>query len=251
MFKPFILALALCSFAIPAAANDYVPPAWPDLLHAMIRFRALDLSDDHILDEYARITDCELYKAFYSDDFKWNKVRTAMRDSAQQNSETFPITFGYEAPLELDRYDFEQKAYLFTERTTIKNINAFVLLEAQNPPCINTPLSAVPQTYRAVLDTALSLSGVPITQKDGEALLQRMQAEGNDSRRIYARFNLTLVYIEPWRKRKASENLLYGAAYTQSKYTDNPTAMRLDARLDSIDFFEDAAMTRLIHQYRF
>jgi len=240
-----LLALCLGSLSWPACADDYVPPTGPNLLRALVRFKALDLSVDPLIDEYAEVTDCDLFKAYYSDDFKWNAVRTAIRQSVRQNIAGFPTSFGYVAELNLDRYDFKQKTYLFSRDNPVTNVNVFRLFEFTEPPCQGREIKFLPKAYRAVLDTPITMAGVPITQKDGEAMLQRMEADGNTARRIYARFNLTITYIEPLRGAGDFNNM--NERYTQFRVNDI-SSVHMDARLDSIDFFEDKALTRLIYE---
>jgi len=59
---------------------------------------------------------------------------------------------------------------------------------------------------------------------------------------------LRIVYIEPMRRtvdRSVSDQLLH---YTQTNVPQRN--LRLDARLESIDFFEDPQKTRLIYRYQ-
>ena len=239
----------LCKLALPASAADYIQPSWPDLLRTLVRTKALDLNDTRLIDQYGLVTECELYMALHNDDFKWNQVRNTIRESVRMNIDSFPVTYGYEVPIDLDHYDFDQKLYVFTDMTAIKAINAFLLFEYHNPPCNNQDTTFLPRMYRAVLDAPFSLEGMPITQKDGEAMLQRMRAEGNDHHRIYARFNLTITFVAPWQRRAETNDLKSSTVYEQAGHND-VRAIHMQARLDSIDFFEDQQMTRLIHEIK-
>jgi Domain of unknown function (DUF4852) len=89
--KRIILVFLALMFASPAQAQDYAKPTWPNLVRTLVRFNALSLDDDQVIDDYAAITECELYKAMHQDDFKWNTVRTAIRDDVGRNIATYPI----------------------------------------------------------------------------------------------------------------------------------------------------------------
>ena len=83
-----------------------------------------------------------------------------------------------------------------------------------------------------------------MAENDAKALLQRIEDSGNKNRVIYIRFKMTVVHIEPLHKSGDS---------TKTKYVQdgvsNERGMRLDARLDSVEFYEDAAMTKLIYSH--
>ena len=58
LLRFLLLSLVVVSFfAGSAHADDYVKPTWPDLTRTLIRFSALSLADQNILDEYAVITE--------------------------------------------------------------------------------------------------------------------------------------------------------------------------------------------------
>ena len=107
----------------------------------------------------------------------------------------------------------------------------------------------IPRTYRAVLSSPLYLEGLPLTDKDAQDLLARMEKDENLGRIIYARFNLRTVYVEPLRKTAGKDAGGADDVYIQSKAPDKSTA-RLDVQLDSIGFYEDPQMTKLIYLYQ-
>lgn len=243
------IALLLCLFlALPVQADDYIKPSFDNLLKTLVRFSALDLRIDPLLDEYAMVTDCGLYKNFYSDDFKWNQVRAAIRDSVRLNIATFPMSYQYDTNLQLGRYDFQQSLYKFTDKSTVDNVNAFMIYSIEEPNCGGRPIKYLPSTFHAVLDVPVTIPGLPLAESDGRALLHEMEKDGNKDHIVYTRFNLNIVYVEPLRKVSIGENA--AVRYSQSNTPASSHSVRLDTRLDSVDFFEDPAMTKLIYSYR-
>jgi hypothetical protein len=251
MFLRLILlaVLALPVLTASARAEDYATPAWGDLMRTLVRFNALSLSDPAVLDEYTVITECKLYKAFYRDDFKWNQVRQAVLDSVRNNVATFPMNYHYDTQMELDRYDFEAKSYKFTAKSAINGINSLELFAVEGTGCGTADVKLLPRFFHAVLGGPLYLDGLPLAPKDAEALYKQMVADQNTKHIISARFNLRIVYIDPLRKTgvggAGKENVV---RYAQSNVVQE-RSVRLDARLDSIDFYEDPGMTRLIYEY--
>jgi hypothetical protein len=244
----FVLLILLC--AVPAQAEDYAQPTWPNVLRTLVRYKALNLNEEKLLSEYAIVTECELYKSKYNDDFEWHKVLKAIRESVRMNVATFPTAYKYEADLQLDRYDFNKKEFNFTEKTVLKNVNAFVIYESDGLPCGLANVTHLPKIYRAVLDSPIYLLGIPLPQKDAEALLEKMKTDKNKFREVRAVFNFRVVYVEPLRKNiRATENK-NDDKYSQSNSPDH-LSMRLDVRLDSIDFYADKEKSQLFYSHRF
>lgn len=243
MTQRLIILFLVLLLASPAQAEEYAKPGWGNLLRTLIRFNALSMNDDNVLDEYAAITECDLYKTLYHDDFRWNKARAAIRESIRMNDATFPTSYVYQTELQLDRYDFQEKLFRFTSKTTIRNVNTFRIYKVEGQPCEGANIKLVPSTFRVVIETPLYFEGIPLGEKDAEALLQQMKDDGNTDRVITAHFNMRVVYVDPLRM--SHENEIKG--YVQSNAADDHTA-RLDVRLDSVDFYEDQAMTKLIYK---
>lgn len=245
--------LILISFVVlissaATAASDYTKASLPNMVRTLVRFNAINLNDNRLLDEYAIITECSLYKALYKDDFKWNKVRTAIRNSIRDNVGTYPTAYNYDTQLQLDRYDFEAKLFRFTEKTVLKSINALVIYQIEAVTCGSGAVTHIPRTFRAVLDTPVYFPGLPLAPKDAEAILKQMETDKNIDRIVTATFNFHIIYIEPLHKNIRSRDNPESDTYSQSNAPDN-LSLRMDAHLDSIDFYQDAAKTKLIYRY--
>jgi len=258
-----LVALALSFFIEPATAarfqpqqfntqqfraQEYVSPTWPSLLRTMIRFGAIDItSDPFLLDEYAVATECELYEAFYPNDFKWQQVRRALKESIQKNVATYPVAYYHTSKVQLGRYDFDQKLFRFTKKTTLKGVNAIYVYAVSGLGCGVAETKFLPRSFRAVLSSVLYLEGLPLPERDARALVARMEEDGNKDRIIYVRFNVHIVYIEPFMK-------IEDPADSANVHYSQPSShvskeVRLDARLDSIVFYEDKKMTKSIYTY--
>ncbi|MDE2029952.1 MAG: DUF4852 domain-containing protein [Alphaproteobacteria bacterium] len=236
---------ACCLAAGSARADIYAKPSWQNLMKTMVRFNALDLSDTKLLDQYAIITECDLYKAYYNNDFKWEEVRHAIVNSIRKNIATYPIAYQYDTRLQLDRYDFASKLFRFTKKSTINNINSFDIYSVEGTGCGTASVTLLPRDFHAVLADPIYMQGLPLDEKDAEALLNQMTKDGNINRIIFVRFNLRIVYIDHMRKVALPGEVVH---YEQSN-APNASWIRMDARLDSIDFYEDPQMTRLIYEF--
>jgi hypothetical protein len=151
----------------------------------------------------------------------------------------------------LDRYDFKRGLFLFTRRTAQVQSNVFSIKTQYEEMCVKDKSKFPPQNYRFGLDKPIRIEGLPLSADEGKLLLDRMNGAGNTDRFIYTRFNFRVVYIAPIvpeAEQAARAGGSSAAMVTQS--TDND-AVTMDARLDSIEYFEDPERTKLIYSDRF
>jgi len=238
----------ICFFliALPARAESYAETTFDNLAHTLVRFNVFDIKDDSLIDDYAMITDCDLFKAFYKDDFKWNQVRKAIRESIRLNIATYPIAYYYTTTVRLDRYNFKFKNFGFDDSATIRGINVFQFFQGTNFKCDKFSPKNIPVTYRAFLDQPVSIDDLPIGEEDARDLLHRMDGVGNTKHTIYAKFLLRVVNIDPLRQFDKFDGKEH---FTQSM-SRMDEEIHLDVRLDAVNFYEDQEMTRLLYSYR-
>jgi len=249
--------LALCLIAVfmltgsppglsTARAEDYAEPTYENLVKALVRFGAVNVADNDILDNYARLMECKLYKKFYMDDFQWKQFRTALRQSIKQNIASFPTSFRYEAVLQFGRYDFKKKIYNFTEKTEVRNYNMFELKADRAELCDTTQMNLFPGRFNLVLDEPIYFLGIPLPEEAAQTLLKRMDESGNKDHFVYTNFNLRVVYIARFYREKDKKGNRTGRLRQETKGGET----RFDVRLDSVDFYEDEKKTRLIYSFR-
>jgi len=248
LFMLFLLG----AFSSARADDEYTTPSLRSLVMTLVRFGALDLRRDDIIDDYGRIVECKIYQKYYSNDFEWQKVRAALRESIKQNIATFPTSYKFDTVLQLDRYDFKDNLYRFTDKTAQASSNVFSVKARDEETCTfqYSYQHFPPMIYKFVLDRPLKLQGIPIGAKDGELLLQRMLDAKNEDRLIYARFNLRVSYIAPIvpkdRDQRSAAKKALGPMVTQ-EVTDDDVSM--DSRVDSIEYYEDKDRTKLIYSF--
>ena len=247
MMKRVILLLVFLLAATPAHADIYAHPTWDNLVKTLVRYGALDLSDNKILDEYAIVTDCDIYHAFVGNDFKWNAIRDSIRQSIDINLTKFPSAYVYEDKLSLDHYDFQQQMFRFSSNNPLQKVNAFFLYRTNGLTCGGIKINFLPKSFRAVLDESVSLPGLPLTQRSADALLRRMDANNNTDRMVYVRFNLHINYIGKVAKNAYPIN--NDPVLVQQGAVEGAPIL-LNAQIDTIDFFEDEHHSKLIYSYQ-
>jgi len=242
MMRRLALFFALIIWATPVAAEEqqvYEQPDAVKLVQSLFRFGAISVQDDAIIDDYAKIAECNLYQYFYKDDFKWNQLRTILRRKITSELPTYPTAFAATGRLHLDRYDFESKIFRLGTTRGLKSVNSFLLLDNNKFKCGASEVKNLPSNYVAVIGEPVTVEGFEMSEEDARALLERMKRAGNVAREILVRFNLRILFIDRILVNDMGKK-------QQARIPEN---VRLDAQLDSIEFFEDKDMTRRIYVY--
>ena len=244
------LALVLASFSFSARAESvvYTEPTWVSLLHTLAGFKALDFANDEaLIDEYAMIAHCDWFTLARNDEFKWRKMRKGLLALVESNAANHNATYSYKTALQLGTYDFDEHMFRFADDSGIKGVYALQMYSDHSTDCNKHLPTHFPHTFRAVLRYPVSVAGLPISDEAGEALLHRMIANGNKKRFVYAHFEIKITRIEPLIKHMKEVKGQQISYYTQGKFLAD--TVQLDAELNSIKFYEDEDMTRLLYTY--
>lgn len=185
----------------PVPEADYQRPSLEALTRTMIRFNGTNTDLDPILDEYARVVHCDLYRRFYTNEFEWQRIRPAMRQSIEINREGFPLRYRYSGRVWLDQYDFEDEEFDLRNADDLRQLGVVWLLNGSEVPCAEDEpgsvsgdqLSYLPQRFRVRLDQPISLQSIPMSPEFGRRLLGRLTAEGNDERVVWMTMDISLT----------------------------------------------------------
>lgn len=255
-----LIVMMIFSSYRDVAAQEYVKPSFDNIVKTLIRMGAVDIHQDEIIDLYARVLYCPQYIASFKDEFVWEKKRYAMRQEIRQDISTYPIGYAYEDVVQLDRYKFEERFYPFVRKEGKEiNVNTFSMFVTDKSFCSGDRQSWLPSVYKLVLNKPVKMKGLYLNEEDGRTLLQRMDARGNTDHILFFRANVRVVFVAPFSKpedvlKRREEAQKQGKAFVGAAVTVvqdlRGEAIRLDGLLDSIDYFEDEARTKLIYTYR-
>jgi hypothetical protein len=237
-----MLVGALLTYTVPARAAEYIVPSDLAMLQTMLRFGALDINNDVVIDDYAKIAECDLFAVFKKDDFKWNKIRAGLRNKIRNEAITYPVNYTVRGFLSLDRYDFKTKTFLIKQDVALLGVNSFRLMDMNPNYCVGHILKILPTNYTATVDTRLDVPGFVMSESDAQAMLERFQKAGNAARQIVARFNITIIDM-PTVKMQTNDVALW---YNNVSFVGKDTRLVMTAKIDSIEFFEEAEMQRRI-----
>lgn len=240
----FVMLSALLS-AETHAADEYIQPTETALMQTLLRFDALDLTNDIVIDDYAKTAECDLFSVFRDDDFKWNKIRDGLRNKIKSETVTYPTSYVVKGYIKLDRYDFDTKTFKIASDSPMLGINAFRLMDAFDRRCGKT-IKVLPQIYVAVIENRVNIPGFIMSESDAQAMLNRLQKDGNGTRQILAKFNLRIIDV-PKVKLDYSN---VASWYEENVFVGKSNVVNMQAKLDSVEFFEDEAMKRRFFVYR-
>lgn len=255
----FLTVTLMFSFTGMAQAQYYAEPTMANILNTLVRHRAVSINDDSFIDAYARTTNCPLYLEKFIDEFKWEKERANIRKKILKEADYFPVAFKYETQIPLGRYDFKKKIYPFGFSGGSRATNTFVVEAGQPVDCRSNRDEGIPFKYKFVLNETVRLDGLALTEKQGKDLFYRMEKGDNINHIVYVRFNMRVKYIATLATRDEMSKAVLAArennkkesisqiGVMQSRLSDNAI---IDAELDSIQYYEDKAMTKPIYTYR-
>lgn len=238
----FIFFLTL---AQPARAEDFAELTLSNIVKILVRFGVFDVRKDDVIDFYGKVTECQIFTENFLDDFKWNRIRAALRAKIKQDIAVFPTGIHYDTELQLGKYDFHDKIYRFSEKTAQFNANVFRVKVHSSNFCNRQTPDILPAEYKFVLDQPVLLTGLPMGEEDGSRLLARLREAKNTNLIIYTRFNMRVIYVAPIEAVGAKQPDPHKFALEKS-INDG---IRIDTRLDSIEYFEDPERTKLIYRF--
>lgn len=108
-----------------AQANDtseYVKTTYQNLAKLYWALGKFYLSDTKAVDNYLQITECDLYRQYYHDDFQWNDIRNITKNKLQKERLKFPTKFEMMLPLTLGRYNVKDGTFSIENDTKFSGL---------------------------------------------------------------------------------------------------------------------------------
>lgn len=213
--------------------ESFATPTFRELALTSLMLESFDTSSNEIVDEYAKLMYCSLYREKFESDFQWNSVRQELGRNLQSKREYFRTHFELAGTIYLGRYSFETQDFPFVKDTALFNVGSLTLLgldttDTQKYRICNDqmPTSVFAFTYLFMLQQPLTLDRLKMPMDEAEALLKRMELMNNKERALHIRFRIRLM----------------GAGQPQGRLIHRTIMMRGD--LVSVDLFYDREMTK-------
>ncbi len=237
----FLMALTLMSHQVSAASMQqkdigeaYALPVFRELAQTLILLGGLDVNDPKVIQEYAKLIYCEVYKEKFKSDFEWNNVKREITSRLLEKKEMYRLRYEIHGKVKLDRYNFEGQYFPLDKKSKLTNVGTMVLMEAEEvPTCDQTPnIGIIPPFYYILLSQPLTIDSLKMPMDEAEKFLAKMDELKINDRSLFIRFRFKIVEVA----RVSANNVV----------VDDVRNIRADflGKIMQIDFFFDREMTK-------
>lgn len=181
-------------------AQPYVEINFENISRTMWSMNALSVYDDQAVDNFLKITECDLYGRFYLNEFEWKKIREAARGYITKYKITFPRHYEYTQPMMLDRYDFALKGFaiapasVFASATRLElGVNLHYTSNCKDRGLEG--LAGYPTSIMMTMKKPFQLSFVRVNEEIAKEYLKMLEEKSVDvtnGRPAYVRFRVRL-----------------------------------------------------------
>lgn len=183
---------------VPLLSAEYISPTYDNIARVLWALEVKDLFDDKAIDGYLQIAECHLFQKFYSNEFRWKKIREGTRDYLEKYKSKFPRRFEYVQPISLDRYDFALKGFpIMPEQQFVGATRLQFSANAQGatkcPEVLLPNFSGYPSGAVLNLKTPFNLSFVRVPEvlaKEYLKMVENIAVRAYEGRPAFIRFRI-------------------------------------------------------------
>lgn len=209
--------------------QTYFEVNYDNLVRTLWAMNAHALDDDLMIDNYLKVTECNLYRKFYMSEFEWQKIRGATRKYLMKYKDTFPKRYEYVQPIFLDRYDFSLRGFSLMpdsvyQQTTRLEIASGVFRNAKCGDSLPSAITGYPDHVALTIRRPFKLSFIRVNEalaKEYLAFLKNRFNNAESGRPAFVRFRVRL------------DKLLPDSSEAQALYTN------YEGVVESIEIFAD------------
>ncbi len=164
--------------------NDkkYFPPSMGNIAQTYWRLGKFDISDNAAIDNFMRITQCDLYTEFINNEFEWQGIQRSSKEFLESNRNNFPLRYQFLQKITLGGYDFERKGFNIAKGSSIDGIRIFEMpsLEYKMELCGDkNPIPGYPTVVQVELSRPLNLNFFPFDEASAKALIDNRMSKFN------------------------------------------------------------------------
>lgn len=242
-FIVFVFVLFI-NFSVQAenkVIEGYYPSDHASLSKLLWKFGYYNQDSDDAIDAFFQLSECDLYKTYYKNDFEWKNIRESFAREMQYFAKEIPNTYYINAFIPLGRYNFEKSAFEIDDEYKLNNAGTIKVPFYTKPPqeCGGTNIKAdlYPHIIKFFADNKFALSHIPVPPNEAEGLIKRIgefqySEKNGDNRIVPVRFKIKMRDVKEFNFGTFPE-------------------VTFEGFLVEIEFFEDPQMTQLIWRRRF
>ncbi len=216
----------------------YAEANFRDLAQTLILMDGVSLEDPKIIDEYAKMNYCSLYKEKFHDDFEWSQFRKLLTQKVQSKKEYFRNLYQISGVIYLGRYNFDTQDFPLINDSALVNVGSLQLFKLNHNSLASTEVRTIckgegmseilPNNYVFELNQPLTFDRLKLPMEEAKKILERMSRMENTDRRLYVRFRMRIISIIPM----------------DTKTLAMHSVVRLRGELTAIDIFLDRDLTQ-------
>jgi len=237
-----VMLLSLPAGSAVAAKNTggeaYAEPTFRDLTQMLILMGGVNIEDNKVIDEYAKMNYCDVYEEKFYDDFEWSQFRTLLIQKVQSKKDYFRNLYQISGVVYLGRYNFDTQDFPFVKGSALVNVGSLQLFDLNRNDlgadkirtlCHDKKMSELlPDHFVFEINQPLTFDRLKLPVEEAKHLLERMARTKNDERQLFVRFRMRVISVTP----------------IPSSRLDMGTVVRLRGELTAIDIFLDRDLTQ-------
>lgn len=225
-----LLVMMMPGFALAnPPVRSYLDLNYINVLHALMKLGKFKPDNTDFLDTYSMVAHCDVVKGSFSDEFRWNQAREAMKKWLAPRTPKFPTRLGVRSRIMFSRYDSEAKYYLFSDQTPMQKVNTFVTdARPHTPPCDKPNNTLLPSRFQVITNNPVTLPGLRLSEEQAKDLRQKFDQAANPNRIAYIRFNVDITDAE-----------YIGPSVFTNQQGAGDRVWKVKATMHSIEFFSD------------
>lgn len=229
-----VAILIVVSFPAFADKSAYEEATIRRLTDHLFQEKMIDFEDPNQFKEYTMIEDCEIFDAYFSNDFEWNRIRIAIKQEMDGLEPSVKRTkLRVPGRINITRYNFTTQSFDIDEDDIFDAVGFLQISESLYSLCDKQydegNVKTIPRKYFLKPDIAFNLFRIPVSKTVAKKVLDRIPLnEKNsradyDTRTVHININMTLDAFFEIRKEGKKKVLAY-----------------VLGTVDSVDFYMDA-----------
>lgn len=175
----------------------YEKPNFEKFAQLYWKLGKFDINEDSKIDNFIRITECDIFKTYSHDEFEWKGIREASRQYIKTNSKAFSTRFEIEQGLRFSEYDFEQQHFEIWKPYKIDLVKLFEVLSPDYYGYIcgddgKQDIEGYPKGLYLEIDKFLTLNHIKMTPQEAKEYLDLKKPQLPDPKLI--RSNRSYLY---------------------------------------------------------
>lgn len=177
--------------------HTYTQITYDNLYRLAWSYGAYGPDDIDALNIYLMVTECNLYKKFFANEFEWEKIRIATRDYLKNNKTKVPRYYEYVQPIFLGRYDYSLQGFPIIDAESFKGQKNFQFASFRGGSTLcgvfSFDFARYPSTGVLTVDSPMNFSFVRVPLKLAQKYVEWRAKQGlgdADNRQAYIRYRI-------------------------------------------------------------